>query len=298
VVVQMPKPFRVPAEGAVEYQYIAVDPGFREDRWVTAAEIRPGNPRVVHHCNIFLQPPGVDDPEALMEVGTLGSYCLTMMAQGTPPLVLTDGRAKRIPAGWKLVFVMHYQTVGTPQTDQTRLGLRFVPAAEVKAEVATKLLYDPELRIPPAAARHEVVKEWTAPADVLLLSFFPHMHLRGRSFRYDLVHPDGRTETLLDVPRFDFGWQHRYELAEPLRLKKGSRLRCTAVYDNSADNPNNPDPRAEVRTGQQSWEEMFNGYFDVCLAEPRRPSRWGLWVVLGLAVGGCALVLVRRRPGA
>jgi hypothetical protein len=214
---------------------------------------------VVHHCNLFLQPPGVRDPEALMEVGTLGSYCLTMMAQGTPPLVLTGGRAKRIPAGWKLVFVLHYQTVGTEQTDQTSLGLRFARSADVTAEVATKLQYDPGLRIPPGAARHEVVKEWTAPADV---------------------------------------WQHRYELAEPLRVKKGGRLRCTAVYDNSADNPNNPDPEAEVRVGQQSWEEMFNGYFDVCLAEPRRPSGWGLWVVLGLAIGGCAAVLVRRRPGA
>src|SRR5262249_52277598 len=153
-----------------------------------AAEIRPGNPQVVHHCNIFLQPPGQKDPEFVAEVGSLGSYCLTMMAQGTPPLVLERGMAKRVPAGWKLVFVMHYQAVGTPQTDLTRRGLRFARPEEVTAEGATKLLFDPQLRIPPRAARHEVVKEWTAAEDVLLMSFFPHMHLRGRSFRYDLVH--------------------------------------------------------------------------------------------------------------
>jgi hypothetical protein len=189
--------------------------------------------------------------------------------------------AKRIPAGWKIVFVMHYQTVGSVQKDKTRLALTFADAKEVKQEVATRLMYDLELRIPPRAGNHEVSQTWKVNRDVVLLSFFPHMHLRGKSFRYDLVHPDGQEETLLDVPRYDFNWQHRYVLATPRRVAAGSRLRCTAIYDNSADNPANPDPNAEVRTGTQSWEEMFNGYFDVVLADedltrpaPRYESAW------------------------
>jgi peroxiredoxin len=302
LVVEMPEAFTVPAQGTIEYQYFRVDPGFREDRWVRAAEILPGNPAVVHHCNIFLQPPGFDDPTDIAEQGKLGSYCLTMMAQGTPPLVLSDGLAKRIPAGWRIVFVVHYQAVGSAQTDRTRLGLTFAAPKSVRQEVATRLLFDPDLRIPPGVADHRVSKEWAFDRDMHLLSLFPHMHLRGKSFRYELIRPDGGEEILLDVPRFDFGWQHRYTLAEPLLVKAGSRLRCTAVYDNSADNPANPDPTAEVQTGMQSWEEMFNGYFDVCLADEdltrgptwrERLSRYRGAVLLGCVAGG--LFMGRRR---
>jgi hypothetical protein len=256
--------------------YLSVDPGFREDRWVRAAEVLPENKKVVHHCNIFLQPPGSSDPSDIRLVGKLGSYCLTQTAPGTPAMILPDGMAKRIPAGWKIVFVLHYQTVGSVQTDQTRLGLTFADPATVKQEVATLLMFDTELRIPPGEAHHEVAQTWAVQRDVLLLSLFPHMHFRGRSFRYELIAPDGREEILLAVPRYDFSWQHRYLLAEPRRIPAGSRLRCTAVYDNSADNPANPDSTVEVRTGMQSWEEMFNGYFDVVLADEdrTRPVSW------------------------
>jgi hypothetical protein len=128
-------------------------------------------------------------------------------------------------------------------------------------------MYDLDLRIPPGAKEHRVTQTWEVKEPMLLLSFFPHMHLRGKSFRYDLIHPDGSEEILLDVPRYDFNWQHRYVLAQPRLLPLRSRLRATAVYDNSVENPANPDPSAEVRTGTQSWEEMFNGYFDVVLAD-------------------------------
>ena len=124
LVVSMPQEFRVPAAGVVEYQYFEVDPGFREDRWIRGAEIRPGNRKVVHHCNVFLEPPGAN---GVYEQGALGSYCLAAMAQGTPPLTLPDGMAKRIPAGWKLVFIMHYTPVGTEQSDRTSIGLAASP---------------------------------------------------------------------------------------------------------------------------------------------------------------------------
>jgi peroxiredoxin len=308
LVVSMPEPFSVPAEGTIEYQYFTVDPGFREDRWIQAAEVRPGNRAVVHHCNVYLQPPGTSD---IVEEGTLGSYCLVAAAPGTPPLVLPEGMAKRVPAGWRFVFVVHYTAIGSVQTDQTRLGLKFAEPGTVKKEAATKLMYDSDLCIPPGAAGHEVSQTWQVNRDLLLLAFFPHMHLRGKSFRYEAFYPDGGSEILLDVPRYDFNWQNRYELAEPKRLPAGSRLRCTAVYDNSADNPANPDPSAEVHTGKQSWDEMFNGYFEVVLADEdlSRPIPWrprigeaarrifrpGFSILL-LAVGG--LYLSRRRVAA
>jgi peroxiredoxin len=295
VVLSMPKPFTVPAEGVIDYQEIVVDPGFTEDRWVTAVEIRPGNRAVVHHCTVFLMPPGVDQARA---EGKLGSHCLAATAPGTPPLVLPDGMAKCIPAGSKLLFVVHYTPIGTVQTDQTSIGLVCTDAKKVRQEVATHLLYDEELRIPPRASAHRVEKTWEAPANVLLLAMFPHMHLRGKSFRYEAELPDGSTEVLLDVPQYDFNWQHRYVLAEPRRLPRGTIVRCVAIYDNSADNPANPDPDQEVHAGRQTTDEMFNGYFEWCLAdEDLTRSSIGSGAVLRLlpVIGLLGLFLVYRR---
>src|SRR5262249_38924440 len=175
LVVSMPQPFTVPAEGVVEYQIIEVDPGFREDRWIRAAEIRPGNRKVVHHCIVFLKPPHGDQPAAQ---GELGSFCLAATTPGTPPLVLPDGMAKLVPAGSRFVFVLHYAPIGSVQTDQTSIGLVFADARQVKREVATKLLLDDNLCIPPHEANHRVEHGHRFTADVLLLAMLPHMHLR------------------------------------------------------------------------------------------------------------------------
>ncbi len=307
LVVSIPRPFDVPARGVVDYQYFEVDPGFREDRWVRAAEIRPGNRKVVHHCNVFLRAPGSRaevDPQ-----GELGSVCLAATTPGSPPMTFPEGMAKRIPAGWRLLFVVHYAPIGTPQVDRTSLGLVFADPSEVRKEVATNLLLDPDLRIPPHAANHRVERTRRFDDDVLLLAMFPHMHLRGKSFRYEAIYPGGRSEVLLDVPRYDFRWQNRYELAEPRRLPAGTTLRCIATFDNSAANPSNPDPTAVVRAGQQSWDEMFNGYYDIVLADQdlTRPEPWArslraaagrdgwsAWRIAGLACAIPAWWLVRR----
>jgi hypothetical protein len=187
---------------------------------------------------------------------------------------------------------MHYQSIGTEQTDQTRLGLVFADAKSIHKEVATRLMYDADLRIPPRTPEHRVSQTWEVHRDVVLLSLFPHMHLRGKTFTYELIHPDGTEQILLHVPRYDFNWQHRYELAEPLRIKAGSKIRCSAVYDNSGANPNNPDADAEVRAGQQSTDEMFNGYFDVAFADEdlQRPPTWGEWTAAKMSTFG-------ERPG-
>jgi peroxiredoxin len=265
LVLAMPVSFTVPAQGVVDYQCFEVDPGFHEDRWIRGAEIQPGNRKVVHHCNVFLKAPGSRND--IDPAGELGSYCLAATTPGAPPLLLPDGMAKRIPAGWRLVFVVHYSPIGMVQTDRTRIGLLFADPASVRKEVATNLMLDPSLCIPPHTADHRVERTRRFDEDVLLLSMFPHMHLRGKSFRYEAIYPDGHAEILLDVPRYDFNWQNRYELAEPKRLPAGTVLRCVAHYDNSAANPANPDPDATVRTGRQSWDEMFNGYYDIALAD-------------------------------
>ncbi|MCE9603700.1 MAG: redoxin domain-containing protein [Planctomycetia bacterium] len=290
-VVAIPQPFTIPATGTIEYQYFDVDPGFAEDRWVAAAEVRPSNRAVVHHCNVFLRPPGSSD---VVEQGSLGSYCLTAMAAGTPAMRLPDGMAKRIPAGWHLLFVVHYTAVGSEQFDRTSLGLKFLDPREVTREAATRLMVDEQLCLPPHTADHRVEHTALIERDMLLLAMFPHMHLRGKSFRYEATYPDGSMETLLNVPRWDFQWQHRYELAEPKRLPAGTTLRCIAHYDNSSANSANPDPGATVRTGPLSEDEMFNGYYDLALAEAEYPTARKNrlhFVTVGLVI---ALVTLRR----
>jgi peroxiredoxin len=266
LLLKMPTPFRVPAEGVIDYQHVIVDPHSTTDLWVTAAEIRPGNRRVLHHCNVYLHPPGAADDEVYETAGTLGSFCLLPWTPGSGPLRLPAGMAKRIPAGWKLHFVLHYTPIGTPADDQTSIGLVLADQRDVHKEVATKLVNDDDLRIPPGVPAYRVEHTWTAEQDMLLLSLFPHLHVRGKAFRYAAEYPDGTAEVLLDVPAYDFNWQHRYELVEPKRLPAGTVVRCTAVYDNSKGNPFNPDPTVEVHAGPQSWDEMFNGYFEVVLA--------------------------------
>ncbi len=271
-VFSIPREFTVPAEGIVEYQHFNVDTGFATDVWVSAIEIRPGNRRVVHHCSVFLQPPGVTGNNDLSETGALGSFFLGGITAGTDPVKWPTGMAKRIPAGWHLHIVIHYSAVGTPQTDRTEVGLRLIGTNTLRKEVATKLLLVNELLIPPHAANHRVEQTWTAPQDVLLLSMFPHMHLRGKSARYTAEYPDGSSELLLDVPQYDFNWQHWYQLTVPKRLPAGTVLRGVTVYDNSAANPFNPDPSATVRTGEQTSDEMFNMYFDIVLADQDIPA--------------------------
>ncbi len=303
----MPAAFAVPAEGVVEYQHFFVDPGFAEEVWVSAVEVRPGNRRVVHHCTVLLAPPGETDPEVLFGAGPLKSHSLTEFIPGSGPMRLPEGLAKRVPAGSILHFVMHYTPVGTPQTDRTEVALEFLPAGRVRREVATKVVMPPGLSIPPHAPAHRVRTDWTADRDYRLLSVTPHMHLRGKSFRYDALYPDGTAEVLLDVPAYDFNWQHRYELAEHKLLPAGTVIRCTAVYDNSAGNPSNPDPTATVKDGQQSWQEMLNGFLDVTLADQDLPAeaaaaearqgRTRLAVAAGVAVALGGLALRRRWAG-
>ncbi len=265
VVYMSDKPASIPAKGEVRYQFYSVDPGFKEDKWVIAAECRPGNRAIVHHIILGLQQGGGRG----RQVGDVHSEWLTATAPGARPLVLTDGHAKLIPAGSKLVFQLHYTPNGTPQTDRSSVGLIFTDAKNVKHQVGTDQAGNRGIRIPAGEANYKAEGLQNFSRDMNLLAFFPHMHLRGKSFRYTAVYPDGQEEILLDVPRYDFAWQNAYELAEPKLMPRGSKLRCEAVFDNSAANLANPDPTSAVRWGDQTWEEMMIGYFDATPAESK-----------------------------
>jgi peroxiredoxin len=263
VVITMPKPFKVPAEGTVPYQYFTVDPGFKEDKWVRASEGRPGNRAVVHHLLVYVQPPGVRlrDPFELLEKSLGGGV------PGMPPMILRDGEAKFVPAGSKLVFQVHYTPNGTGQTDRGSIGLVFADPKTVRREIRSSLALNFRFRIPAGAANHRIEADYRFRQDTELYALFPHMHLRGKSFRFEAIYPDHKREILLDVPRYSFDWQNGYLLAEPKLMPEGTILHCTATFDNSADNLNNPDPKRAVTFGEQTWEEMMVGYFDYTLAD-------------------------------
>jgi hypothetical protein len=249
----------------------------------------------VHHCNVLLKPP----TRKPLDRSTEGEWTfLTGITPGKPATVLPEGVAKRWPAGWRAVFVIHYSPNGSPQTDQTRLGLVFADPATVHKEIYTHLTADVALAIPPHASDHQVTHKFTCPDDMLLYGIFPHMHVRGKSFQAEAEYPDGRREILLDVPRYDFAWQHQYILAEPLRLPLGTVLRYTIVYDNSNENQANPNPEVWVHTGPQSWDEMFNAYVDIAFAnrDVQVEERRLLWKRAGLGVllAGCVPLMFWR----
>jgi peroxiredoxin/mono/diheme cytochrome c family protein len=282
------KPFKVPATGAVDYQYVVVDPGFKEDKWIKGAECRPGNRSVVHHIIAFVRPPNAGAPDdehpagrPQRASGTIESDWLAAYAPGAPPMNLPQGLAKFVPAGSKLVFQMHYTPNGTAAEDVSELGLVFADAAKVRKEVGTWRAVNPRFAIPPGASNHEVKAEHTFRKDTLILAMFPHMHLRGKSFRYEALFADGTKRVLLDVPRYDFGWQNSYVPDEPVVMPAGSKLLCTAHFDNSENNLSNPDPKATVHWGDQTWEEMMIGYFSMILIDqdltkyPKGQSRVG-----------------------
>jgi hypothetical protein len=259
LVIATPQPFAVPASGTVEYQYLIAPTNFKEDRWIQAVEARPGDRSVVHHVVVYIREPG-----STWSRGPTKSDILTVYAPGSAPEILPEGMAKLVKAGSDLVFEIHYTPHGKPAMDQTSVALIFAKSPPQKRVLSLQMGND-QFVIPPGQRDYRVTVWGTLPNDGLLLGFFPHMHLRGKAFEFTRIRDDGQPDTLLKVDRYDFYWQLSYRLAKPLPLKKGTRLEWIGWFDNSAANPRNPDPSAEVRYGQQSWEEMMIGFFDVAV---------------------------------
>ena len=261
----------VPSEGVIAYQYLTVPTNFKEDRWITAAEIRSTGRSAVHHVIVFVQDPGGS--------GRTDGNLLAGTAPGEQPTQFREGYGKKIPAGSKLIFQMHYTPNGVATKDVTSVGLIYAKQT-VKHPVLTRPIMNNRFAIPPGAASHEVKSSFTFQEDAHLVSFMPHMHLRGKDFIYKAVYPDGREQVLLSVPKYDFNWQTYYVPKEPLAIPKGTRIDCVAHFDNSTGNRFNPDPTREVKWGDQTWEEMMIGWASYYndtppVAKPAAPAASG-----------------------
>ena len=273
IVLEMPSAFNVPASGVIPYQYVIVPTGFKQDTWVHLAEVRAGDRTHTHHIVVSVREPGsgwladkpVGVPFALGPRDMMGrspGEFLAGYGPGAMPETLGPGEAKLIKAGSDLIFQLHYTTNGQPGCDRSRIGLILLhepPKKRVLMLAAANIRF----AIPPGDPDYVVEARVKLHAPATLVSLLPHMHLRGKSFEFRALFPDGRMETLLRVPHYSYHWQLSYYLAKPLELPPGTIIECTAHFDNSDNNPMNPDPTKTVRFGPQSWDEMMIGYFEV-----------------------------------
>ena len=224
-----------------------------EDRWVQAIEILPGNRKVVHHVIAF-QVKGFNEPDP--QGGWLGAW-----AAGTDPMVFPAGTGRLLQKGANILADMHYHPTETEETDVTRIGLHFADT-EVPKELVNIWVQNDGFEIPAGAKQHQVVSTYKVWQSGKIMGLIPHMHYRGTDFKFTATYPDGRQQVLLNVPRWDFNWQTNYQLAEPISVPAGTRIECVAHYDNSADNPVNPDPTKNVKFGLESYDEMMIGFVD------------------------------------
>jgi hypothetical protein len=277
-VFQLPKPFSVPAAGVIDYQYVIVPTDFREDKWVEMLEVRPTDRAVVHHIIAYLREPGSNyfkdqkpgvfftapppKVDEKTDTSALPSDFLVGYAPGQPAEILQPGEGKLIKAGSDIVFEVHYTPNGTPTKDQTKLGLVFAKALP-KDRVLTLSASNGTFKIPPGDPDYRVDASFEIQRDLKLVALHPHMHSRGKSFEYRLVFPDGKRETILSVPVYNWHWQLWYDFLKPVDLPRGTKIECTAHFDNSKNNPENPDPSKAVIWGQQSWDEMMVGFFNL-----------------------------------
>ena len=250
----------VPATGIVDYRYLKVTVPIDRDVWVRGTEFLPGNPTAMHHALarvIYPKNHEMKPAENRWLDGIFASY-----VPGMDGVMLPEGTARLLPAGSKIQFQLHYTTTGRPEVDESKLGLYFTDAQNLRENIVVGPA-NPKIKIPPHASAHRDSSVKIFKTDVTLYSLFPHMHFRGAGFRYVAHYPDGSRETLLSVPNYTFNWQRFYTLATPKSLPAGTRVVSHAVFDNSAKNKLNPDPSATVRWGEQSFDEMLIGYMSV-----------------------------------
>ena len=286
LVITMPEPYVVPTSGVIAYQNFTVPTNFAEDKWIQAIEVRPGERSVVHHILVFMvgtrqnqaytqivpqQPPRPQTAPSGQSTRKPESLIATT-APGTNAMVFPPGTAMRIPAGASIRFQIHYTSNGKETSDRSSVGMIF--AKQPEKEMHTSAFFNPRLVLPAGAADTTVPSAIQFEKDVHLTALFPHTHLRGKSWEYKIVYPDGRAETVLPVPHYDFNWQTYYIFATPLTVPKGSKLEAVAHYDNSVNNKSNPDPTKEVHWGEQTWDEMqYTGInYTVDDESPKQPN--------------------------
>jgi mono/diheme cytochrome c family protein len=280
-IVSMPKEFEVAESGTIDYQFFEAPTNFKEDKWVQAIEVRPGARAVVHHVLVFCREPGARRPPGFAQVtpklpGVAGQReqalpgsLIATTAPGTNAMILKPGTALRIKAGAVFYFQVHYTSNGTAAKDRTSVGMIFAKQPP-QQEMRNSAFVNPLFIIPPGAEDKAVESVIEFSEDSHIWALFPHTHLRGKSWEYRIVYPDGKSQVVLSVPRYDFNWQTYYFFTKPLAAPKGARLEATAHYDNSIANKWNPDPKAAVRWGPQTWEEMQYSGITYSIDDPRR----------------------------
>jgi thiol-disulfide isomerase/thioredoxin len=255
LVFQMPEEFEVPADGTLPYKHWVVDTNFTEDKWVTKAEARPGTPSVVHHVVVYILKAGEERPFS----PDGGMSVLVGWAPGDLGLNCPPETALRIPKGARLRFELHYTPNGTKTKDRSQVGITFAPKPP-KYEMLMNSFDNEAIKLAAGDPHCRAETTFRIRADARILSFVPHMHWRGKHYSYEAIYPDGRKETLLSVPRWDFNWQSVYQFKDPIKVPKGTKLHGVAHWDNSKNNPLNPDPEKTVYFGLQTWEEMMVGW--------------------------------------
>jgi len=285
LVFEMPLEFKAPLSGKVPYQYIMIPSGFTEDRWVQAVEVRPGNRSLVHHAVVYAreadaewggkapkseffelwktQTPLKRVPGKTMFSSTKEPEHLQVFVPGADPVRLADGQARLIKAGSDIVFEIHYVTTGKPETDRTQVGLVFAKGPVRERVRTVRINNGSPIKIPPGEPAYTLESRVAVEHPIRIVALQPHMHFRGKSMFFDAILPSGEREALLNVSKYNFHWQMTYYPRDPLVLPEGAVVICKAVYDNSANNPDNPDPTAWVKGGLQSEEEMMAGFVEV-----------------------------------
>jgi hypothetical protein len=290
-VFQMTEDYAVPATGTIQYEYFYIPTNFTDTRWLQAIEVRPGNRKLVHHVLVYYQAPPDDvqaapvlklDPQqnrfpptpagATHPPQRRPKRLIATYAPGTSPQILPAGTALRLPPGGVLELQMHYTANGTAGSDRSKVGMIFAKQAPAQ-EIRASQFVNAQFTIPAGAGDYRVDAEVGFQQDAIVWGIFPHTHVRGRRWNYVLALPDGTMKPLLSVPKYDFNWQTYYMFTEPLEVPKGARILSSAWYDNSTANRWNPDPKADVMWGDQTWEEMqYTGLLYSVKQPPRSAS--------------------------
>ncbi|MEM0968651.1 MAG: redoxin domain-containing protein [Verrucomicrobiota bacterium] len=259
LVIPLSKAYKIQATGFMPYQKDVVATSLSEDTWITGYEILPSERDVVHHVIVQVFEKGRKVRDISEAQGFWAAY-----VPGNGAVRYPDGFARKLPAGAMVSFQIHYTPSGEEKMERLRMGLHFADTPPTY-EVKTLALADRKLNIPPYAEAHQEGLTRKLPLDIPAMSFLPHMHTRGSAFRYELIHQNGEEEMLLDIPRYDFNWQLRYQLKTPKILPSGSSVKVTGTFDNSTKNKANPDPSKKVRWGNQTVDEMLIGYIEYFL---------------------------------
>lgn len=266
-------PFEVSDDVEDHYEWLKVENPLNEDRWIKSIEIRPSLLTAAHHNLTYLAGPDATI-ETIQGLGRTEMDFVAGWAPGVVPMVYREGYGKLLKANSTIFFQMHYHKTpgaGTGGIDETSVGLKFYEG-EVENQVATMWIVDPVLNIPPGEANYKSTSVFIVPEEAEIFNYTPHMHLRGKSMRFTATYPDGREEIVLDVPNYDFNWQLTYTPRERFIVPAGTRIEIDAVFDNSADNPSNPDPSATVTFGERTNDEMMIGFLDYTFVDQAKQA--------------------------